>query len=86
MLDGVLRVARRSRRARLLLSVARARSTGAVLPFVALVVATTLVVLCGSLAGTARAGQEDGSWDAVGADVVIRTVAPEASLEDLAAG
>ena len=86
VLDGALGMARRSRRAGLLLAVARARSTGAVLPFVALVVVTTLVVLCGALASTARAGQADGAWDAVGGDVVVRTVAPEASLQDLAAG
>lgn len=84
LLDGALRVARRSRRAGPLLAVARARSTGAVLPFVALVVVTTLVALCGALAGTARAGQADGSWDAVGADVVVRTTSPDASLQDLA--
>ena len=66
LLGGALRVARRSRRAGPLLAVARARSTGAVLPFVALVVVTTLVALCGALAGTARAGQADGSWDTRG--------------------
>lgn len=85
LLDGALRVARRSRKAGPLLAVARARSTGAVLPFVALVVVTTLVALCGALAGTARAGQADGSWDAVGADVVVRTTTPDASLQELAA-
>ncbi|MET0789040.1 MAG: FtsX-like permease family protein [Cellulomonas sp.] len=84
LLDGALRVARRSRKAGPLLAIARARSTGAVLPFVALVVATTLAALCGALASTARAGQTDGSWDAVGADVVVRTPSPDASLRDLA--
>ena len=76
LLGGALRVARRSRKAGPLLAVARAGSTGAVLPFVALVVVTTLVALCGALAGTARAGQADGSWDTVGADVVVRTTLP----------
>ena len=54
------------------------------LPFVALVVVTTLVALCGALASTARAGQADGSWDTVGADVVVRTTLPDASLQDVA--
>jgi len=84
LLGGALRVARRSRKAVPLLAVARARSTGAVLPFVALVVVTTLVALCGALAGTARSGQVDGSWDSVGADVVVRTTVPDASLQDVA--
>ncbi|WP_426593772.1 FtsX-like permease family protein [Cellulomonas sp. McL0617] len=84
LLDGALRVARRSRRAGPLLSVARARSTGALLPFVALVVVTTLVALCGALLGTARAGQRDGSWDSVGADALVRTTMPDASLQDVA--
>ncbi|MFC0714877.1 hypothetical protein [Cellulomonas biazotea] len=80
-----LGAARRSRTAGPLLAMARARTTGAVLPFVALVVLTTLVALCAALAGTARAGQVDGAWDAVGADVVVRTTSPDASLEDVAA-
>jgi putative ABC transport system permease protein len=85
LLDGALRVARRSRRAGPLLAAARARSTGSVLPFLALVVVTTLVALCGALASTARAGQEAGSWDSVGADVVVRSTVPDASLQDVAA-
>lgn len=84
LLSGALAVARRSRKAPLLLSVARAGATGAVLPFVALVVVTTLVALCGALASTARAGQAEGSWDTVGADVVVRTTLPAASLQDVA--
>jgi putative ABC transport system permease protein len=84
LLGAALRVARRSRKAAPLLAVARARSTEAVLPFVALVVVTALVALCGALAGTARAGQADGSWDSVGADVVVRTTLPDASLQDVA--
>lgn len=84
LLGGALRVARTSRRAGPLLAVARAGSTRAVLPFVALVVVTTLVALCGALAGTARAGQVGGSWDRVGADVVVRTTLPDASLQDVA--
>ncbi|WP_028045751.1 FtsX-like permease family protein [Cellulomonas sp. URHE0023] len=85
LLGGALRVARRSRSAGPLLAVARARSTGAGLPFVALVVVTMLVSLCGALAGTARAGQTAGSWDSVGADVVVRTDSPNAALADVAA-
>ncbi|MDM7854987.1 FtsX-like permease family protein [Cellulomonas alba] len=85
LLGGALRVARRSRRAGGLLALARARSTGAVLPFVALVVVTTLVALCGALAGTARAGQTDGSWDSVGADALVRTPTPSSTLPDVAA-
>lgn len=79
-----LGAARRSRKAGPLLAMARARSTGAVLPFVALVVLTTLVALCAALAGTARAGQEDGAWDAVGADVVVRTTSPDPAVEQVA--
>lgn len=84
LLRGALRVARRSRKAAPLLAVARAGATGAVLPFVALVVVTTLVALCGALASTARAGQAEGSWDTVGADVVVRTTVPDGSLQDVA--
>lgn len=84
LLDGALRVARRSRKAGPLLAVARARSTGSMLPFVTLVVLTTLVALCGALASTARAGQEAGSWGSVGADVVVRSTVPDASLQDVA--
>ncbi|KQY22377.1 hypothetical protein ASD16_17380 [Cellulomonas sp. Root485] len=84
LLRGALRAARRSRKAAPLLAVARAGATGAVLPFVALVVVTTLVALCGALASTARAGQAEGSWDTVGADVVVRTTLPDASLQDVA--
>ncbi|MDQ0372644.1 FtsX-like permease family protein [Cellulomonas humilata] len=86
LLRGALRGARRSRKAAPLLAVARAGATGAVLPFVALVVVTTLVALCGALASTARAGQTEGSWDTVGADVVVRTTLPDASLQDVADG
>ncbi|ROS24018.1 FtsX-like permease family protein [Cellulomonas sp. PhB150] len=84
LLGGVLRVARGSRRAGPLLAVARARSTSAALPFVALVVVASLAVLCGALAGTARAGQSAGSWDAVGADALVRTTTPDPSLQVLA--
>ncbi|MBO9555154.1 FtsX-like permease family protein [Cellulomonas sp.] len=84
LLTGALHVARRSRKAGPLLAMARARSTGALLPFVALVVLTTLVGLCAALVGTARAGQVDGSWDSVGADVVVRTAVPDASLGEVA--
>ncbi|MEZ0448048.1 FtsX-like permease family protein [Cellulomonas sp. ICMP 17802] len=86
LLGGALGAARRSRKAGPLLAAARARSTGAVLPFVALVVVTTLAALCAALASTARAGQVDGSWDAVGADVVVRTTLRDAALQDLAVG
>lgn len=86
LLGGALRVARRSRKAPPLLAAARAGATGAGLPFVALVVVTTLVALCGALAGTARAGQVEGSWDTVGADVVVRTTVPDAALQDVAGG
>ncbi|GIG20623.1 hypothetical protein Cch01nite_13470 [Cellulomonas chitinilytica] len=84
LLGAALRFARRSRKAGPLLAVARARSTGAVLPFVALVVVTTLVALCAALAGTVRSGQADGSWDGVGADVLVRTTTPDAALQDVA--
>ncbi|WP_456846447.1 FtsX-like permease family protein, partial [Cellulomonas sp. P5_C6] len=84
LLGGALRVARRSRKAPGLLAAARAGSTGAMLPFVALIVVTTLVGLCGALAGTARAGQADGAWDRLGADVVLRTTSQDASLQDVA--
>lgn len=84
LLGGALRVARTSRKAAPLLAVARAGATGTVLPFVALVVVTTLVALCGALASTARAGQTQGSWDTVGADVVVRTTVPDAALQDVA--
>ena len=84
LLGGVLRVARGSRRAGPLLAVARARSTSAALPFVALVVVVTLAALCGALAGTARAGQSAGSWDAVGADALVRTTTPDPSLQVVA--
>ena len=73
LLGGALRFARRSRRAGPLLAVARARSTGSPLAFVALVVVVTLAALCGALAGTARVGQVDGSWDNVGADALVQT-------------
>lgn len=84
LVGAALGVARRSRTAGPLLAMARARTSDAVLPFVALVVLTSLVALCAALAGTARSGQDDGAWDAVGADVVVRTTAPDASLEDVA--
>ncbi|WP_028050575.1 FtsX-like permease family protein [Cellulomonas sp. URHD0024] len=84
LLGGALRVARRSRTAGPLLAVARAGSTVAVLPFVALVVVSTLVALCAALASTARTGQADGSWDRVGADVVVRTTLPDTALQDVA--
>ncbi|MDC7120637.1 hypothetical protein OMK64_03710, partial [Cellulomonas fimi] len=84
LVGAALGAARRSRKAGPLLAMARARSTGAVLPFVALVVLTTLVALCAALVGTARAGQEDGAWDAVGADVVVRTTAPDPAVEQVA--
>lgn len=84
LLGGVLRVARGSRRAGPLLAVARARSTSAALPFVALVVAVTMAALCGALAGTARAGQSAGSWDAVGADALVRTTTPDPALQAVA--
>lgn len=84
LLGGALRVARTSRKATPLLAVARAGATATVLPFVALVVVTTLVALCGALASTARAGQTQGSWDTVGADVVVRTTVPDAALQDVA--
>ncbi len=85
LLGGVMRVARRSRRAGPLLAVARARSTGSALPFVALVVVVTLTALCGALAGTARVGQVAGSWDTVGADAVVQTSLPNPSLSAVAA-
>ncbi|QHT55741.1 hypothetical protein GXP71_06365 [Cellulomonas sp. H30R-01] len=84
LVGAALGAARRSRKAGPLLAMARARAAGAVLPFVALVVLTTLVALCAALAGTARAGQEDGAWDAVGADVVVRTTSPDTSVEQVA--
>ena len=84
LLGGVLRLARRSRRAGPLLAVARARSTGSALPFVALVVVITLAALCGALAATARVGQVDGSWDIVGADAVVQTQSPDPSLSAVA--
>ncbi|MGW6129751.1 hypothetical protein ACWFNE_06975 [Cellulomonas sp. NPDC055163] len=84
LVAAALGAARTSRKAGPLLSMARARSTGAVLPFVALVVLTTLVALGAGLSGTARAGQEDGAWDAVGADVVVRFQAPGRSAEEIA--
>ncbi len=80
LLGVVLRVARRSRRAGPLLAVARARSTGAALPFVALVVVISLSALCGAIVGTARAGQSDGSWDSVGADALVRPTSPDSSM------
>ena len=84
LLDGALRMARRSRRGGPLLAVARARSTGSALPFVALVVVITLAALCGALAGTARVGQVDGSWNSVGADALVRTTFPDPSLAAVA--
>ena len=84
LLDGVLHLARRSRRAGALLAVARARSAGAVLPFVALVVVVTLTALGGALVGTSRAGQSAGSWDNVGADALVRSTLPDPSLPAVA--
>lgn len=84
LLAGVLRFARRSRRAGPLLAVARAHATGSPLAFVALVVVVALAALCGALAGTARVGQVDGSWDAVGADALVHTTLPDASLAAVA--
>ncbi|RHA38814.1 FtsX-like permease family protein [Cellulomonas rhizosphaerae] len=80
LLGVAQRAARRSRRAGPLLAVARARATSAAPPFVALVVVVTLAALCGTFAGTARAGQSAGSWDAVGADALVRTASPDAAL------
>lgn len=86
VLSAVLRAARRSRRAEPLLAAARAsvRSRSAA-AFAAVVVTTSLVTLGAGLAVTVRAGQVDGSWDAVGADVAVRGPVPDAALGDLAA-
>ena len=84
LLAGVLRVARRSRQAGPLLAAARVRSTGSALPFVALVVVITLAALCAALAGTARVGQVDGSWESVGADALVQTRLADPSLSDVA--
>ncbi|MGV8966293.1 MAG: ABC transporter permease [Cellulomonas sp.] len=76
ILIGTLAAARRSRGAGPLLAAARAQAAGAAaLPFVALVLATTLLSFGATLTQTIRSGQVTGSWDTVGADVQVRTEA-----------
>jgi putative ABC transport system permease protein len=59
-----------------MLAAARAQAAGAAaLPFMALVLATTLLSFGATLTQTIRSGQVTGSWDTVGADVQVRTEA-----------
>ncbi|MBT0993318.1 hypothetical protein KIN34_03330 [Cellulomonas sp. DKR-3] len=69
--------------------VAAARTPVAVVPVLALVLATALLTVVLSLQTTVRAGQEAGSWTAVGGDVRLDAAPdpglPEDLLDDLAA-
>ena len=90
LLRGVLRTATRSRRAVPLLAAVQARSTaGARLPLLALTLTTGLVAVVATLGLTVRAGQETGSWAAVGGDVAVTVGAdqelPAGGLPGLAA-
>ncbi|QXG77725.1 hypothetical protein KUM42_09625 [Modestobacter sp. L9-4] len=90
LLQGVLRTATRSRRAVPLLAAVQARSTaGARLPLLALTLTTGLVAVVATLGLTVRAGQETGSWAAVGGDVAVTVGAdqelPAGGLPGLAA-
>ncbi|QTE30970.1 ABC transporter permease [Pengzhenrongella sicca] len=74
LLRGSLAIARRFRGSGPLIAAARAQAAGAAaLPFVALVLATTLLSFGATLTQTIRSGQVTGSWDTVGADVQVRT-------------
>ncbi|SDQ70456.1 FtsX-like permease family protein [Quadrisphaera sp. DSM 44207] len=76
----VLARATGSRRVVPVLAAARAHaSAGAGPPLVAVVLATSLAALAAALAATTSAGQVEGSWAAVGADVTV-TTEPRADL------
>ncbi|WP_149202192.1 FtsX-like permease family protein [Actinotalea subterranea] len=84
VLRGALAASRRAKGMTPLVATARAQAAGAPLAVVALVVATSLVTFGAALAQTVRVGQVEGSWDSVGADVVVST-APGDALADAAA-
>ena len=75
----------RARRAVPVLAAARAHATaGAVLPFLALTVAASLVVFGATFVTTVRQGEIDASWLAVGADATV-TSDPDPALVGIAA-
>jgi len=85
LLHGVLRAVTRSRGAVAMLAAVQARATAvAALPLLTITVATGLVAVLAVLGATARAGQVDASWAAVGAEVTV-TTEPGATLPDVAA-
>lgn len=75
----------RWRRATPVLAAARAEATaGAVLPFLALTIATSLVVFGAALVTTVSEGELDASWTSVGADVLVVSD-PDSGLTEIAA-
>jgi len=73
LLRWTLWATRRSSRAVPFLAAARAQVGGAMLPFVCLVLVTGLWASAAALGTTMRSGLVAGSWDSVGADVVVGT-------------
>ena len=84
LLRWTLRATRRSSRAVPFLAAARAQVGGAMLPFVCLVLVTGLWASAAALGTTMQSGLAAGSWDSVGADVVVGTE-PDPALEASAA-
>ncbi|GIG41218.1 FtsX-like permease family protein [Cellulomonas phragmiteti] len=85
LLRGAVRRTSGWRRAVPVLAAARAQaSAGAALPFLALTLATSLVVLGATFVATVQRGEVDASWLAVGADVRV-TSEPDPGLTDVAA-
>src|SRR5690606_8967487 len=78
--------ATRSRRAVPVLAAARARSGHTTLALLATTVAAGLVTVTAVVGATVHAGQDAGSWDAVGADVAVEVPEPEPGLRVLAEG
>lgn len=85
LLRRAVGAAARSPRAVPVLAAARAHAgAGAVLPFLALTLAASLVVLGATFVATVQRGEVDASWLAVGADATV-TSAPDPGLVDVAA-
>lgn len=68
------------------LAAARARSGHTTLALLATTVAAGLVTVTAVVGATVHAGQDAGSWDAVGADVAVEVPEPEPGLRVLAEG
>ena len=73
LLRAMVPAAARFRRAGPLLASAGGAAAPGLGPFVALTLCTTLAVFSTVVGATVTAGQDAGSWDTVGADVVVHT-------------